>query len=93
MHNTLATSTNSPTSAIPPANTPFSSPIAPTSPTSRPASGTKYKEVERYINEEGKVGVVICPNYGGGWSTFFHRVSHLQCMRERERKREKSAQY
>ncbi|KAK0513692.1 hypothetical protein JMJ35_003414 [Cladonia borealis] len=73
VHNTLATSTNSPTSAIPPANTRVSDAVAPTSPTSRPASGTKCKEVERYVNEESKVGVVICPNYGGGWSTFFHR--------------------
>lgn len=77
VHNTVATSTNSPTSACPLANTRFSDAVAPSSPTSRPVSGTRYKGVERYVNEEGKVGVVICPNYGGGWSTFFHKVSHL----------------
>ena len=47
-------------------------------------SSTNYEEVERYINRDGKVGVVICPNYGGGWSTFFHRVSHLKCIQERK---------
>ena len=27
-------------------------------------------KVERYINEDGKVGVLISPGYGAGWSTW-----------------------
>lgn len=27
-------------------------------------------KVERYINEDGKVGVLISPSYGAGWSTY-----------------------
>ena len=28
------------------------------------------EKVERYINEDGKVGVLISPGYGAGWSTW-----------------------
>lgn len=27
-------------------------------------------EIEKYVNEEGKIGVIVSPGYGAGWSSW-----------------------